>query len=401
MKKRKLVKIIIGNNFPLIVLYVAIALFIQLLNVFNMEYMRNLLNDVIDLNSVLSRNILIIFFLVTLIVCSNYATNFFYCLVEKRVLTNIQFFLYEKNLSIKDYENTKLSKTRRFTVAEEDSKKIVEEVMSNINIIVDFISVPIYIIYSCIVNVHICVLTIVVSLLLSFINIKYSRNLNRSTEAYYDVWDKWSLFLYKSLGMTKIIRLFLSQNKINKKIEEDNITLNKYEVENLKSYLDMVKIKESFEIFYSTFIVAFSFLLLFFSKLKISDLIIIIQLTSLLQGKLFDIPVNISSLLKFKSCISNVDEIMVQKDLTDDSKISFPVNEIKINGLSVSYDGKKVLNGFDCTFTAGNFYWLIGESGSGKTTILKSICNLNVHEGSVCFDGKIVDDIKPLVSKIR
>lgn len=263
MKERGIIKKIIGCNIGLIIIYIAFALVVQLLNIFNMEYMRHLLDDVIESNCILLKNIFIILGLVLIIIGINYVNCFLNSFLEKKMLFNIQNFLYKKNLCVKDFENYEFPKTKRFAVAEEDSKKVIEEVISNINIIIDFISVPIYIAYACIVNVYICILTIVVSLILSFINIKYSKKLNESNEAYYNAWDKWSIFLYKSLEMKKIIHMFLSQKKINNKIEYDNKEVNKFEVENMKSFLDMVKIKESFEIFYSTFIISFSFLLLF------------------------------------------------------------------------------------------------------------------------------------------
>lgn len=75
-------------------------------------------------------------------------------------------------------------------------------------------------------------------------------------------------------------------------------------------------------------------------------------------------------------------------------------NEIlKVNNLSVSFDKKSILSNINLTFEKNTISCIIGSSGCGKTTLLKTINNSIVFDkelqiaGNIIFDGKIINDI--------
>lgn len=49
---------------------------------------------------------------------------------------------------------------------------------------------------------------------------------------------------------------------------------------------------------------------------------------------------------------------------------------LKIEGLSFSFDDEKIINDFSADFKAGERVCIKGESGRGKTTLLRLICGL-------------------------
>ncbi|MEV6024406.1 ABC transporter ATP-binding protein [Streptomyces sp. NPDC052036] len=59
---------------------------------------------------------------------------------------------------------------------------------------------------------------------------------------------------------------------------------------------------------------------------------------------------------------------------------------VRIQGLTRSYDGRKVLDGIDLDLPAGQFTALLGHSGSGKSTLLRAIAGLD-HK--VDGDGRL------------
>ncbi len=62
---------------------------------------------------------------------------------------------------------------------------------------------------------------------------------------------------------------------------------------------------------------------------------------------------------------------------------------IEVKNLVKSFDGKTVLHGIDATFYTGKTNLIIGQSGSGKTVLMKSLVGLvRPEEGSILFDGK-------------
>ncbi len=60
---------------------------------------------------------------------------------------------------------------------------------------------------------------------------------------------------------------------------------------------------------------------------------------------------------------------------------------IRVENISKSFDEHKVLNDISATFEKGKTNLIIGQSGSGKTVLLKSIVGLyDVDEGNIFFD---------------
>lgn len=62
---------------------------------------------------------------------------------------------------------------------------------------------------------------------------------------------------------------------------------------------------------------------------------------------------------------------------------------IQVNHLNKSFDGKQVLRDISATFMHGQVNQIIGQSGSGKTVLMKSIIGLfRVDSGEVLYDGR-------------
>lgn len=62
---------------------------------------------------------------------------------------------------------------------------------------------------------------------------------------------------------------------------------------------------------------------------------------------------------------------------------------IAIKNAYKKYNGKYVLENINLTFENGKIYGIVGENGSGKTLILKSICGyIALNKGEVLQDGK-------------
>ncbi len=68
---------------------------------------------------------------------------------------------------------------------------------------------------------------------------------------------------------------------------------------------------------------------------------------------------------------------------------------IEFQNVSMAYKDRPVLNHVDLTIQDSEFFALIGSSGCGKTTLLKSINKLlNVQKGKLLINGTPVDRIK-------
>ena len=78
---------------------------------------------------------------------------------------------------------------------------------------------------------------------------------------------------------------------------------------------------------------------------------------------------------------------------------------VKVENLSVTYiDRKKnqytALSDFSCDFISNKVNVIVGESGCGKTTLLRAICQQFDYDGKIYFDDKDVDKLSLKERKI-
>ena len=70
---------------------------------------------------------------------------------------------------------------------------------------------------------------------------------------------------------------------------------------------------------------------------------------------------------------------------------------IKIDNLTISYDGKRAVSELSLELVPGEITGLVGESGSGKSVTALSVMGLlsreaNIESGKVCFDDEVIFD---------
>jgi ABC transporter, ATP-binding protein len=79
---------------------------------------------------------------------------------------------------------------------------------------------------------------------------------------------------------------------------------------------------------------------------------------------------------------------------------------IEVKGVTKSFDDKTILHSVDATFYTGKTNLIIGQSGSGKTVLMKSLVGLlRPEEGQILYDGRdllqmSVDQTKKLREEI-
>jgi iron complex transport system ATP-binding protein len=66
-----------------------------------------------------------------------------------------------------------------------------------------------------------------------------------------------------------------------------------------------------------------------------------------------------------------------------------------IEGLSVSYGARRVLNGVNMSVSAGMMVAVIGPNGAGKSTLLRAVLGLLPCEGHVRLDGMDLHTMRP------
>ena len=69
---------------------------------------------------------------------------------------------------------------------------------------------------------------------------------------------------------------------------------------------------------------------------------------------------------------------------------------IEVKDVEKSFGDSKILKGITTTFETGKTNLIIGQSGSGKTVLLKSLLGIHHPEvGTISFDGRIYSNLEP------
>ena len=67
---------------------------------------------------------------------------------------------------------------------------------------------------------------------------------------------------------------------------------------------------------------------------------------------------------------------------------------IEVRNISKRFKDKEVLKNISCSFEKGKTNLVIGQSGSGKTVLIKCIVGLHeIDEGQVIFDNRVISDL--------
>ena len=75
---------------------------------------------------------------------------------------------------------------------------------------------------------------------------------------------------------------------------------------------------------------------------------------------------------------------------------------VSLRGVSVDFDGERVLNGIDLDINDKEFVTFLGPSGCGKTTTLRIIGGfVEPTEGDVFFDGKRINGVPPYKRQVN
>lgn len=67
---------------------------------------------------------------------------------------------------------------------------------------------------------------------------------------------------------------------------------------------------------------------------------------------------------------------------------------LEIKNLSAGYDNKKIISDINLSVKNGQSIAIVGESGGGKTTLVKAVTNMcDIYSGDILFEGKSIVNI--------
>ena len=202
-------------------------------------------------------------------------------------------------------------------------------------------------------------------------------------------------FLKENLSIIPLVKVFnlesWSQNRFNNQIEDYyGISLNYTRISSLNSSLSSLILG-----------VPIVLLITFGGYMVIGGTISLGTFTAFLSyTSIFFSPISqLSSIwTSYKSALPAFDRLKEIYDMEPensvDKGIAIKNGIITFENVSFSYDNRIILKEFNATFIPGLNY-IVGDNGTGKSTILKLICSLYpADRGSIKIDGHDINEIK-------
>lgn len=274
----------------------------------------------------------------------------------------------------------------------ENFKEIITKIF--ILSVVDFILITVVIIYTSILNLYIGLSLLIMILVIYLLTkkfqyifndlfIKYKINKINYTSSLINYLTSFETI--KNLNISKKVSAIL-KDKYDKSLEHDK----KYNKQNYK-YNFIISL---FIDLYYVFFIFFTTYISYINGIKLLDIVLFSSIFYLIIGLLSNITESLTLYKVYNTSIDRVlDCLEVKKEKFTKPKFD-KINKIVFKDVKYEKDYKQVLNNVNLTINKGDKIFITGESGLGKSTLMKLLLRYyNLTEGKILIDNININDL--------
>lgn len=170
-----------------------------------------------------------------------------------------------------------------------------------------------------------------------------------------------------------------------------------------KSYIQFENVNAIFEElshFIITIIGSIGFLLgayyVLLGKVNYGEMIALVQLSNTLTSPVSSLMSNVAGYISAKKLYTNITQVINNKNYKSQNinLNASSINNICFEDVSLRLDNKQILNHVNLNFKKGKKYLILGETGSGKSSLLKLIMNYyQNYQGVILINDSNVKNI--------
>ena len=126
----------------------------------------------------------------------------------------------------------------------------------------------------------------------------------------------------------------------------------------------------------------------FYTKgmLTIGGLVAVVYLSSMIFNPISEFFEELTYMKSYKKLSEDIFAEITQKPIINSKKIE-EIDTIDLSSVSVKYSNSYILSNANLHLEKGKKYLIVGESGAGKTTLIKTIAGFIPYEGELCING--------------
>ena len=269
---------------------------------------------------------------------------------------------------------------------------------------IDFFSSIVMIMFSIIISAYIMIsislkLFIIAIILLPLtygINYIFKSTIISKQRDYITKLDSYSDYLVDTISNLTGIKLNNLEKTFKRNYKNKLQDLKNVSMSNLKINMTVTSLQDLITIILSSLILFISAKLIILGNLTLGNIVAFSSYMEKLHSSIKNIgDLNLSfnevivDLERYKKIIDHGSE-----KKTDGKKLS-KVNSLKFKNVSFKYDDEYILKDFSFEISKPGLYAIVGENGSGKTTIFNLINKLYTnYEGEILINGNKINDYK-------
>lgn len=326
----------------------------------------------------------------------NIISDYLYNLYKLKATSTLKCNYINKifNKNINEYQKENIAKyVSGFT---NDISTIEKEYIENIyNIIKNILRLIVTFILIVSISVRLLIFMVLLGVGSTLISILASQFMKKYYKKRSGLYEELSVYIKEILNTFHIIKL----NDISEKIKGSYFNkVERVENENYKiDKLDTISggLQELFSklLFIGTYVI-----ILYCTKegmITLGSVFVVGKNIQYIINPIIDMTTKLPSFMATKPVFKLLEEISISNSKSDEKiKINALEEEIRIEDVSFSYEEEKVLENLNLTFKKGHKYLVVGQSGCGKSTMLKIMRKYySPQSGGVYVDNINLNDI--------
>lgn len=240
------------------------------------------------------------------------------------------------------------------------------------------------------INIEITLAILAFALFQLIVPIFFEKKVQSTQTEIIDARSNYIFILKENLENFNIIKLYRKSRFFNSKHDQasENWKIKTVEIEKTKKLMYEISFLAANGMYLGTVIIGFY--LVYLNKMTIGQVIAASQLMAYVSRPLLSINEIIASKQSAEPIKKKLLEILnTSINSKDKVELNEPIRSIAFENLSFSYENKAILENCNLVFEKGKKYLIIGESGSGKSTIFNLLQGqLTDYQGEILVNDK-------------
>jgi ABC-type multidrug transport system fused ATPase/permease subunit len=231
-----------------------------------------------------------------------------------------------------------------------------------------------------------------------YVSLKYRKSIGKIQDEIQDTYEYTGKISYESIANIKTVRSFAKEDVHSRRLSNSLAKLLKAVRRRRRKYIQLNLIRSFISNSAQLFVLGYGAYLAASGEITIGTLVMATNFIDKAFSPLANLAMTYDKLHQDMRSVSRIIEIFETEPEVKDSDNAQPFKkvrgDIEFRDLNFSYEGKKVVRGFNLKVKAGQTIAIVGKSGEGKSTLIKLLLRFyDPQKGKILIDGQDIRNV--------